>query len=121
METRKATHGSLQRWNAHKKYLVETSIKYIDVPEIRNAFTNWVINGDNAPQFGDELFDYLYAKENGLYINRYFIFKTYTNQMYKDCILRKQMGSYGSMMNIGDVSFDPYTMRLEVCGEYIYL
>lgn len=121
METRKAIHRPLNCWDAHKKFLFHSSIECVDCESVKTAFGNWVIQGDNAPQFGDELFDQIYAKRHNLHINRYFMFKTYEGETFHGCILRRVFGGYCIYDEVPTVIFNPYKMTLQIDNEIVNL
>jgi len=114
MDTRKATHRPLNCWDAHKRFLFHNAIECVDCEPVKTALANWVIQGDNAPQFGDELFDQIYAKQHNLYINRYFMFKSYEGETFHKCILRRPFAGHGTYDEVQTVTFNPFKMTLQI-------
>lgn len=123
LSTRIAVDRSLHCWNSHKKYLTLSAMKYINDEKFQISFTNWVINGDNAPQFGDELFDQIYSRENNLLMNRYFMYKTYEygHGKYKNCILRKKIDNHAIYDRVETIVFNQHELSFQIDSEIIYL
>jgi hypothetical protein len=98
-----------------------SAMNHIDDHHIRYSFTSWVINGDNAPEFGDELFDRIFAKDNNLQINKYFMYETYEDGKYKNCILRKKVPDHELYQSVECITFDPHQLILKINYQDIYL
>lgn len=121
LTTRTSLNRSLNCWNSHKKYLTLSGLKYIHDEKFQISFRNWVINGDNAPQFGDELFDQIYSRENNLLMNKYFMYENYDHGMYTNCILRKKIDDHSIYERVENIFFNPHEVTFKINYVFIYL
>lgn len=118
-KTRGNTSGSLTRWEAHRAELTDKALGMIEIPAVKRAFRDWVVKGDNAPQYGDALYDQMICSENDMLMTRVFIFKevAYRDDCrhieYTDCILRVKFGTHLPGTRLDIITVDPLT--LEIC------
>ena len=112
LKTRVESNRNLDCWNPHKKFLVHESLS---IPELKDVFAQWVIYGDHAPELGDELFDRIYAHENKLHVNRFFMFEKFCSDTmtYSNCILRRHY------KQVKTITLDPYKLHFEFENEII--
>ena len=117
-KTRANTSGPLNRWNAHRAELTDKALPLAVTSEkVKLAFRNWVVKGENAPQYGDTLYDHLVCIENGLVMNTAFMFKTYElgdcdDVIYHDCILRTWMGNLAPGTKVPQLTMDVTTLTV---------
>jgi hypothetical protein len=119
-KTRGNTSGPLTRWDAHRAELTDKALSNIVSVRVRQAFRDWVVKGENAPQYGDALYDQLLCSENGMCINRMFLFKNCDREvddciLYTDCILRVRFGNHPPGTRFEIISVDPMTLEISNC------
>lgn len=119
-KTRANTSGSLTRWDAHRAELTDKALGLLSSAKVKQAFRDWVVKGENAPQYGDALYDQLICSANGMCMNRVFMFKKfeYTDEggiEYTDCILRVKFGSHLPGTRLDTITMDPLTLEISDC------
>lgn len=118
-KTRGNTSGPLNRWDVHRAELTDKALAVISDKSVQQAFRDWVVKGDNAPQYGDALYDHIMRRTNDMCMNRMFLFKTfeYVDDYieYKDCILRIKHGNLPPGSGISLITVDPVTLEISDC------
>jgi hypothetical protein len=118
-KTRGNTSGPLNRWDAHRAELTDKALGMLSSPKVKQAFRDWVVKGENAPQYGDTLYDQLMCIANGMSMNRMFMFKTWeygdSSIEYYDCILRVKFGNCPPGTRFETISVDPTTLEISTC------
>jgi hypothetical protein len=120
-KTRGNTSGPLNRWDAHRAELTDKALSSLNNAKVKQAFRDWVVKGENAPQYGDVLYDQLMCSMHGMLMNRMFMFKTWEYGegedyiVYSNCILRVKFGNHppGTLFDI--ISVDPMTLEISAC------
>jgi len=128
-KTRANTSGPqcLSRWNAHRAELTDAALKEISDPDILTAFRNWVVKGDNSPQYGDLLYDFLLCKKRKFKMNNMFMYKLVVyglhtpDPVYHDCILRTRLGTLPPGTMVEKISIDTTTVELVIDGARVQL
>lgn len=120
MEKTRAGHNTcLNRWSAHLAELTDTALKYIDDPVIKDAFRDWVVKGEHAPQYGDNLYDLLLCKRNPHFkMTSMFFYVTVEvsskSIFYRTCTLRRQMGNLPPMTKLEGIYLFPETLEIQL-------
>jgi hypothetical protein len=117
MEKTRGNTSGLNRWDAHRAELTDKALSMLSNPKVKQAFRDWVVKGDNAPQYGDALYDQLLCCANGMCMTRLFMFREfeYCDEciQYTDCILRVKFGTHLPGTRLDTITMDPLT--LEIC------
>ena len=116
-KTRANTNGPLDRWYAHRAELTDKALANLGSDKVKQAFRNWVIKGDHAPQYGDALYDHLVCITNGMTMNNIFMFKEHElgdcdEIIYHDCILRAKLGNLPPGMHVPRLIMDLTTLTV---------
>ena len=119
-KTRGNTSGPLTRWDAHRAELTDKALGMLSSSKVKQAFRDWVVKGENAPQYGDALYDQLLCSANGMCMNRVFMFRDFEyideSIEYRDCILRVKFGSHLPGTRFDCITFDPLTLEISDCS-----
>jgi len=119
-KTRGNTSGLLNRWDAHRAELTDKALNMLSSPKVKQAFRDWVVKGDNAPQYGDALYDQLLCCANGMCMNRAFMFRKfeYGDECieYRDCILRVRFGNHLPGTRVDLITLNPMTLEISDCS-----
>lgn len=119
-KTRGNTSGPLTRWDAHRAELTDKALGMMEIGHrvVKQAFRDWVVKGENAPQYGDALYDQMICSENDMHMTRVFMFKEveYRDDCgaidYMDCILRVKFGSHLPGTRLDIITVDILTLQI---------
>ena len=116
-KTRANTNGPLDRWYAHRAELTDKALANLGSDKVKQAFRNWIVKGDHAPQYGDALYDQLLCIANGMTMNNIFMFKEHElgdcdDVIYHDCILRTWMGNLAPGTKVPQLTMDVTTLTV---------
>ena len=118
-KTRGNTSGPLNRWDAHRAELTDKALAVISDKGVQQAFRDWVVKGENAPQYGDALYDHIMRRTNNMCMNRMFLFANYEYGEecieYRDCILRIKYGTLLPGSGVSLITVDPITLEIAEC------
>ena len=117
-KTRGNTSGPLDRWDAHRAELTDKALGLLSSAKVKQAFRDWVVKGENAPQYGDALYDQMLCSANGMCMNRVFMFKKFEYECfeYTDCILRVKFGSHLPGTRFDRITLNPITLEISDCS-----
>jgi len=121
-KTRGNISGPLTRWDAHRAELTDKALSMISSPKVKQAFRDWVVKGENAPQYGDTLYDQLLCHANSMCMTRAFMFTSYDYDgeecsiEYTDCILRVKFGNYLPGTRLDRITVNPLTLEISDCS-----
>jgi hypothetical protein len=115
-KTRANISGHLTRWDAHRAYLTDKALSMLSIPNVKQAFRDWVVKGENAPRYGDALYDQLLCCANGMCMNHVFMFREFEYKdeciEYTDCILRVKFGNHLPGTRFDRITLNPITLEI---------